>query len=76
MDPSKKFKYTADKKFSARNRGWPDEAIVRYNELHAKVLLDWQNNSAFEDELLEAFAEKYMKRQRKEPRERSPSEVG
>ena len=69
MDPSKKFKYTADKKFSARNRGWPDEAIVRYNELHAKMLLYWQNNSAFDDELLEALAEKYMKKKKKRNQE-------
>ena len=69
MDPSKKFKYTADKKFSARNRGWPDEAIVRYNELHAKVLLDRQTNSAFDDELLEALQEKYMKKKKRRNQE-------
>ena len=61
-DPSKKFKYTVDRRLCNRNKGWPDEAILRYNELHARIVVDREQNSDFDDVLLETLTDKYMKK--------------
>ena len=61
----RKFKWTSDRKFSSRNKGWPDEAIVRYNDLHARIVVDRnENKDDFDVTFMEEMSKKYSKKRK------------
>lgn len=60
------FKYTCHNQATPRNKGWPDEAIQKYNKLHARVVKDRKDNCEFDNEFLHVSKEERANKNRRQ----------
>ena len=65
----RKFKYTMDSRLSGQNKGWPPEAVLRYNKLRQMVIQSRIDNQDFDNDFLDNARDEQKGRKRKKKKD-------